>query len=128
MYYLRRIRPEWVLAILVLLLVATLLTRGGAVEGAEGFYIVRPTYWKAIPTEFRLELTSFYPTNLVCDVNILDKTFTILLEPRGSATFTVKGSFTPNTILTVPISLDCGVVKEKGIVRAFVFTGIEEGP
>ncbi len=118
----KNVNPEHVLGALVVLFLVLLILRSTPVEGAKGFYIVRPTYWKATPTTFTVELTSFYPTNLVCEVDVLGQRRTIQLDPRSSTTLDMNASFRPGTYVRIPVRLDCGEVKEEGVINTFVFT------
>ncbi|NPA86518.1 MAG: hypothetical protein GXO00_00730 [Candidatus Diapherotrites archaeon] len=117
-----RVPLEWVAAILLALIVFLLLGKVKVGEYAEGFYIVRPTYWHATPTEINVEFTSFYPANLICEINTPYGSFTEEIAPRGSVVITLRGDFQPNSFVKIPVSMDCGVVREEGTINAFVFT------
>ena len=122
MYSLKRNELEILAAILALLFVYLLLGKIHLGEHAEGFYIVRPTYWKATPTKLTIEFTSFYPSNLTCEINTPYGSVTKEIAPRSSIMVEFNGSFSPNTFVQIPISIDCGYVKEEGKIYAFVFT------
>jgi hypothetical protein len=122
MYSWRKIKLEWIAGILILIFIVLLFLKFQPTEGASGFYIIRPTYWKATPTGIEIELTSFYPSNLNCSARLLDKNLMVSFPPRGTATIFLKGNFTPNTYQHINISLDCGVIKEEGDLTAFIYT------
>ena len=121
MYSWRKIKLEWVAGALILIFILLLFLKFQTVEGATGFYIIRPTYWKATPTGITIELTSFYPSNLTCAAKVLDKNLTIVFPPRGTSTIFIKKDLSPNTYQRLDLSLDCGVVKESGTITAFVY-------
>ncbi len=116
------INLEVVGAVLLLLLVFLLLGKIQVGEHSEGFYIIRPTYWVANPTEVNVEFTSFYPTTLSCEINTPYGSFSKTIDPRSSFVVILKGEFSPNSYVTIPITIDCGVIKEEGTIVAFVFT------
>ena len=116
------INLDVVAALLALLLVFLLLGKIQVGERAENFYIVRPTHWTATPTEINIELTSFYPATLTCDINTPYKAVTATFQPRSSINLVLKGNFPPNSYVTIPIKINCGVVKEDGKVVVYIFT------
>ena len=122
MYSWKKIKLEWVASLLIVVFLFLLFSKFQTAEGATGFYIVRPTYWKATPTGITIELTSFYPSNLTCVARVLDKNLTISFPPRGTSTLFIKRDLTPNTYQRFDLSLDCGIVKESGTITAFVYT------
>ncbi len=122
MYSLKKNELEILAAILALIFVYLLLGKIQLGEHAEGFYIIRPTYWKITPTKLTLEITSFYPSSLTCEINTPYGSVTKNIDPRSSVVIEFNGNFPPNRFIQIPLSINCGYVKEKGKIYAFVFT------
>ena len=122
MYSFKKNSLEIVAAILAIVFVFLLLGKLKVGEYASGFYIVRPTFWKVTPNSATIEITSFYPTNLTCEINSPFGGKIVEIEPKGSVTIEFKDHFTPGTFVSIPMTMDCGYVKESGEIRAYVFT------
>ena len=122
MYSLKKNSLEIVAAILAIVLVFLLLGKIKVGEHATGFYIVRPTYWKVTPSLATIEITSFYPSSLICEVNTPVGSRTVEIDPRDSVVLELNVDYLPGKYVTIPISIDCGYVRENGKIYAFVFT------
>ena len=122
MLSLKKINPEYVLALVVILLLVLLFLKTTPVEGAKGFYVVRPTYWKATPDKLGIEFTSFYPTSLICQISVLDQNKTVKLDPRTPLYLEFNANFRPGSYVNIRVDIDCNEIKEKGTINTFVFT------
>ena len=113
---------ETLAAVLLVLLVFLALGKVKVGEHASGFYIIRPTSWLANPTEINIDLTSFYPSTLTCEINTPYGAYSSTIQPRQTVSITLKGEFPPNRYINIPLTINCGVVKDSGEITAFVFT------
>ena len=120
MFSWKKVRAETVLGVIVLILLVMVFLKAQPVEGAKGFYVVRPTYWVGTPQGIMVEFTSFYPSTVLCSIKVDGIEKNIQLDPRSSVKIEVKGNYLPGQYVTLPAEIKCGDIKERGEIRLFI--------